>query len=381
MIKLSKEVFRILIYSDHFWPSIGGSENYVIDLANELHRQGLKVGVITAEKSFENDKFQFEIYRLKRPFSIKRMNINFLEVIHIIKTFRPHIFHINYQTGGENIIIPIVKFMKIPIVITYHADHVVLLGRLIDAFQMVSVFRLASVVMVQSEHDAKRFKERRFSDTKLKYLRFNGIDTSRYCCIPRERDIRNPLSLLCIGRLDNGHKYKGVLELITSLIELKQFNNVLNIKLTIIGDGELRESYQNECLNKGMDNITFLGNLDDDKVIDTLCKTDFLILPSINHAEGFGRVALEAISCGTPIIVSKYAGISELIIKYNAGIVYDPNEFNLLVNKIKELINNHSKINEFVSNGKKLIEHEGLSLTSTTLKMVKIYKQVKINDN
>jgi glycosyltransferase involved in cell wall biosynthesis len=39
---------------------------------------------------------------------------------------------------------------------------------------------------------------------------------------------------------------------------------------------------------------------------------DVLIVPSI-HEEGFGRVILEALSCGTPVIASKRGGITEAI--------------------------------------------------------------------
>ncbi|KQB35975.1 MULTISPECIES: hypothetical protein [Acidiplasma] len=75
---MEKKNLRILIYSDHFYPSIGGSENYAIDLANELTKEGHKVGVITAKKSMVKDTFQFKVFRLHKPFSIKRININLI---------------------------------------------------------------------------------------------------------------------------------------------------------------------------------------------------------------------------------------------------------------------------------------------------------------
>ena len=101
-----------------------------------------------------------------------------------------------------------------------------------------------------------------------------------------------------------------------------------------------------------------------------------MILPSINTAEGFGGVVLEAISCGTPVIVSMYAGISELIKRYNAGIVYDPNNFNLLVNELIDISKNPSKIRNFISNGRKLINEENLSLYKTTKKVIELYNKI-----
>ncbi|KPV46357.1 hypothetical protein SE19_05885 [Acidiplasma aeolicum] len=68
--------------------------------------------------------------------------------MHIIKIYNPDIFHINYQTGGENIIIPFLKILHIPIIITYHPDHVVTLGKIIDELQLLSTFRSVDSIMV-----------------------------------------------------------------------------------------------------------------------------------------------------------------------------------------------------------------------------------------
>lgn len=370
---------RILIYSDHFFPSIGGSENYALDLSTELYREGYKIAVVTAEKSNKRDEFQFKVFRLKKPFSIRRANINLIEMINVIKVYKPDIFHINYQTGGENIIMPLLKLMKIPIIITYHADHVVLMGKLIDELQMAITFRLASLIIVQSERDSLKFKNRGYPENKLKLLRFNGIDTNRYKCKGKSKMGLEQIKLLCIARLDDVHKYKGVGELIDSLIDIRKKNGVSNFKLNIIGDGELRKLYETKCRNNDIENIIFLGTLENEEIIDYLCKSDFLILPSNSHAEGFGRVVLEAISCGTPVIVSKFAGISELVEKYNAGIIYDPNNFNFLMDRLFNIIHNTHKIEEFISNGKKLILEENLSLQYTTKRIVELYNQILKN--
>ena len=370
---------RILIYSDHFFPSIGGSENYALDLSTELSREGYKIAVVTAEKSNKRDEFQFKVFRLKKPFSIRRANINLIEMINVIKVYKPDIFHINYQTGGENIIMPLLKLMKIPIIITYHADHVVLMGKLIDELQMAITFRLASLIIVQSERDSLKFKNRGYPENKLKLLRFNGIDTNRYKCKGKSKMGLEQIKLLCIARLDDVHKYKGVGELIDSLIDIRKKNGVSNFKLNIIGDGELRKLYETKCRNNDIENIIFLGTLENEEIIDYLCKSDFLILPSNSHAEGFGRVVLEAISCGTPVIVSKFAGISELVEKYNAGIIYDPSNFNFLMDRLFNIIHNTHKIEEFISNGKKLILEENLSLHYTTKRMVELYNQILKN--
>jgi glycosyltransferase involved in cell wall biosynthesis len=370
---LQKGGLRVLIYSDHFFPSVGGSENYALDLATELTKQGLEVGVITTDKAFYKDEFSFQTFRLRRPFSPHRVGLNFLETLGIIKHFQPDIFHINYQTGGENLLIPILKIMKIPFVITYHADHVIILGKMIDELQLISTFRLASMIMVQSERDEKKFKMRGIQMGKLRLIRFNGIDTEKYKCSPKGFFHNETIRLLCIARLDDSHKYKGIYELIEGIKSLRNEKLTLKLSLNVIGDGNLRKPYEEECKAANLNNIKFLGDLCFEDLINQICQANFLILPSIDKAEGFGRVVLEALSCGTPVIVSKYAGIAELISKYDAGIVYDPFKFRNLANNLSSLFARQQNLQKFIDCGKKLIAEEGLSLSDTTRETVKLY--------
>lgn len=375
--KMQKKILRVLIYSDHFFPSIGGSENYALDLALELTRQGHVVGVITAEPVFDADSFSFRVFRLRKPLSPRKMNLNFLEIPAISKQFKPDIFHINYQTGGENLLIPLLKVMGIPFTITYHADHIVTLGRMMDELQLVSTFRCANAIMVQSERDEKKFISRGIQREKLVLFRFNGIDTEKYKCESKGDWDPKTIKLLCIARLDDSHKYKGIQELIDGMKTLNGMKKPFELSLSIVGDGNLKNQYERECRAYPLDNVNFLGNLSFEQMIKEICSASFLILPSIDKAEGFGRVALEAMSCGTPVIVSKYAGIAELITKYNAGIVYDPEDYKSLINILTIFLKEPDKIQMMITNTKKMLYSGDFSVSDTTKRVLEIYHSLK----
>jgi glycosyltransferase involved in cell wall biosynthesis len=364
---------RILIYSDHFFPSIGGSENYAFDLASQLVNYGHVVGVITSQRNLEEDNFSFSIYRLKKTFSIYKINFGFFEIPAIIKKFRPDVIQINYQTGGENILIILLKILNIPFVITYHADHIRLIGKVIDEFQLLSTFRLAKVIMVQSERDDKKFRKKGIDSRKLKLIRFTGIDLERYKCSKTYSLNKENVKLVCIARLDDSHRYKGVYELIESIRSIKQEELGSKLSLRIIGDGNLKSVYEDFCRDANLNNITFLGDLSFNDLLGQICQSNFLILPSIDKDEGFGRVVLEALSCGIPVIVSKYAGIAELVTKHEAGIVFDPTEYLTLVKTINNIINEPSELKKLIKNGRKLIAEEELSLSSVTEKVIDVY--------
>lgn len=370
----NKLKLNILIYSDHFFPSVGGSENYAMDLAQELVRQGHHVGVITSEKTNVEENFPFIVYRLSKPVLIHLINFNFIEIPKIIKNFKPDIFHISYQTGGENILLLILKIYRIPVIMTYHADHVVFLGRLLDEMQIYTTFKIVKKILVQTERDKNKFIKHGINENRLELLNFSGVDTTKYKCMKKERKLNFPKRIISIARLDDSHKYKGIENLIKTFYTQKIHLN--DVELNIVGDGNLREYYMKLVHSYNIPNIKFLGELNDHDLILYLCSSDFLVLPSINKAEGFGRVALEAISCNIPVIVSKYAGIAELVQKYRAGIVYDPLSPDIFKQVIINILNISSNFDNYINNAKQMIVKEGLTLETSVEHTVDIYKKI-----
>jgi len=372
------KAIRIIIYSDQFFPSIGGSENYALDLAYELTRQGYIVAVITAESTSNQDYFPFRVYRINKPFSLHNINFNFLDVPKIVREFRPDVFHISYQTGGENLLIILLKFLKLPIVLTYHADHVVLFGRMLDKIQSLTTFRFVNRILVQTERDYDAFVRCGVKESKLVLTRFNGVDTKKYSCPKRDKNTSSPIRVICIARLDDSHKYKGVEQLIYMISRETSNSGMNDFEFRVIGSGNMLNYYMELSRIKGINNIRFMGHVDDKDVVEELCRSDFLILPSIDKAEGFGRVALEAISAGIPVVVSVYAGISELIARYDAGITYNPlsERSERVFDIIREIHSDKEKYNRYINNGLKMLNSEGLTLKASVERTICIYNEV-----
>jgi len=377
-ISIPGKYFRIIIYSDHFFPSIGGSENYALDLAHELTRQGHFVAVITAEGTSNQDNFPFKVYRIKRPLSLHNINFNFLEVPGIVKKFRPDVFHISYQTGGENLLIILLKFLRVPIILTYHADHVVPLGRMIDRIQALTTFRFVNKILVQTERDYNAFVRMGVKKERLTLMRFSGIDTNKYICPKDSKNTSSQIRIVCIARLDDSHKYKGVEQLINMISSAVSKPGIDDFEFMVIGSGNMKNYYLDLSCSLGITNIYFLGNVDDQHLIEELCKSDFLILPSIDKAEGFGRVALEAISAGIPVVVSIYAGISELIVRYEAGITYNPltERPERVLEIIREVYSDQNKYRKYIENGVNMLHSEDLTLGMSVKRTIRIYKEL-----
>lgn len=79
--------------------------------------------------------------------------------------------------------------------------------------------------------------------------------------------------------------------------------------------------------------VLFIGPLYDERKWSALTEADIFVLPS--RHENFGNAAAEAVSCGTPVIVTDRCGIAPLI-EGRAGLVV-PHECEALVRALHQL--------------------------------------------
>lgn len=74
-----------------------------------------------------------------------------------------------------------------------------------------------------------------------------------------------------------------------------------------------------------------------------LCEVDLVIMPS--RAEGFGLVALEALSAGLPVLVGKNSGIAQAItdLPYSKSCIVDSEELEKWATAITTVQQEHSE--------------------------------------
>jgi glycosyltransferase involved in cell wall biosynthesis len=110
----------------------------------------------------------------------------------------------------------------------------------------------------------------------------------------------------------------------------------LEIKLKIYGKGD---SFKDK--NK---NIQYFGSYKLDQIKDIFDGIDILIMPS-KSIDTFGFTVLEAMSHGVPCIVTKNAGVSEIIFNNKNGIIFDDTEDDSsLIDTLNYVINSNSTL-------------------------------------
>ncbi|TAI48571.1 glycosyltransferase [Flagellimonas allohymeniacidonis] len=152
---------------------------------------------------------------------------------------------------------------------------------------------------------------------------YNPIDLSKVEKSGIKQDFFDPnyINLITVGRLDAGKNHKMLIEAIA---------DQKNIRLYILGDGELRSELEGIINEKKLqDNVYLLGFID--TPFEYLKGADIFVFGS-NH-EGFPNVLLEAMACGLPIISTNCkAGPSEILEVQNEKLdALMPSEYGTLV--------------------------------------------------
>ncbi|HDY66928.1 MAG TPA: glycosyltransferase family 1 protein [Candidatus Scalindua sp.] len=123
---------------------------------------------------------------------------------------------------------------------------------------------------------------------------------------------QNKFIVLFVGRLI---EKKGIKLLIEVARKTRK-----KIHFAFIGEGPLGSEL--ESTSQEMDNVIYVGSVVNEKLNLYYNASDLVIIPS-QYEEGFGRVILEALSCGVPVIGSNKGGIPEAL-DSSVGLLIEP---------------------------------------------------------
>jgi len=133
---------------------------------------------------------------------------------------------------------------------------------------------------------------------------------------------------------------------------IKVFAQVLEkipSRLILIGDGPERSDCQKLCMELNIsDLVKFMGK--QDSISQLLSISDLFLIPS--QEESFGLAALEAMSCGVPVISSSVGGLPELNIHNETGFIASIGDIDRMAKYAVDLFTNEKKYNLFASNAR-----------------------------
>ncbi|OGE42654.1 hypothetical protein A3B45_00425 [Candidatus Daviesbacteria bacterium RIFCSPLOWO2_01_FULL_39_12] len=307
---------KVLQLTAHFPPNVGGVETHLDDLVKVLIKRGWEVTVLTYQPL--TTKVDWKMIEKKRHLLIFRI---FWIKGFFYKLVKYPLLEFLYLLPGLFFLSPLFILVRNPQVIHAHGlvagFAAVFWGKVFDKKVIISthsiysfpknglyryfvswIFKNASLCFGLSKQAVEEIKSLGIPSEKVDNFTY-WIDLKKFHTIKQLRRNKR-FTVLFVGRLV---AEKGINELLESV---KSWKREINLK--IVGSGPL-EGKIKEFTQK-YKNVELVGVLDQDKLPIYYGKSDILIVPSVSE-EGFGRVILESLACGLPVIGSNRGAVPE----------------------------------------------------------------------
>ena len=237
-----------------------------------------------------------------------------------------------YGTAGS-FIAPICKILDLPLLVHFHgfdASRYDILEKFNESYKLM--FDYAQHIIVVSKAMKKALIKQGCPEHKL------VINT----CGPHPDflNIKPNLEsnfIISVGR----HTYKKG-PYLTILAFQKVLEQQPNLKLKMIGDGELFDVSKNLVKSLGLENnIILLGALERKEIIKHLQSAFLFVQHSIvahnGDSEGTPVGVIEAMAAGLPVVSTKHAGIPDVVIENETGFLVDENDINQMASYILKI--------------------------------------------
>jgi glycosyltransferase involved in cell wall biosynthesis len=116
--------------------------------------------------------------------------------------------------------------------------------------------------------------------------------------------------------------------------------------------------------------LEFPGHLPPEKIMSEI---DILVHPA--DAESFGRVVVEAMAAGVPVVGAGGGGVAEIVIPEETGLLFRPDDSNDLARCIERVIHDGDLARRFAIAGRSRAEQE-YGIDNTARKVAEIYHEV-----
>lgn len=143
----------------------------------------------------------------------------------------------------------------------------------------------------------------------------NVVDTDVFRLEPRESDGR--VKVLWVGHFVEIKRVNVLVRAFSAALKIQP-----NLYLKLVGSGELESDIRQLVKSLAIDShVEFAGRSDRQGLLAHYRECDFLVISS--EAETFGVVAIEAMSCGRPVLTTDCGGPAEIINHECLGLVVD----------------------------------------------------------
>ena len=223
--------------------------------------------------------------------------------------------------------------------LVYHLHDILSLEHFSPVNRKIAVFMansFAALVIANSEASKSAFIDAGGNTILVKVV-YNGFDLAKYQTAPEQvANLRQELNLKAkyiVGHFSRLSPWKGQHILLKALAQCPETTAIL-VGDALFGEEEyVRELHQLVKQLELSDRVLFLGFRDDIPQLMSLCD---LITHTSTAAEPLGRVIIEGMLAGKPVIATAAGGAVELIDQGNTGWLTTPGDVTELAQTITQ---------------------------------------------
>lgn len=372
-----------------FWGS--GSGTYARHLASEVGRRH-KVAVLAPDdRPLERAK----LYTVKLPFPVaftghpewpkcklyteitneqlsQIYEVFLRATVKVVEDFRPDILHVHHAFPLAWVAGFIKDTYKINYVVTIHGSELPTLEKDKRYFQRTYDAMYRAKRIVPNSRWTKEWFLRIFKGYFHEKCRVipGGVNLEKFVYtesgakwVDKELDLKGKPVVVFAGKLT---KYKGVEYLVGAAKKIHG-------EIVILGDGPERQKLQDKAMQLGVTNIHWVGHMGAGvkKLAPYYSRADVFVAPSV-WDEPLGLVILEAMSCRTPVVVTRKGGIPLAVKEGYNGFFVRPRNSSEIVDKVNKLLDNEAMRIKMGENARKSVEQK-FSWVTIAQKFEKMY--------
>jgi teichuronic acid biosynthesis glycosyltransferase TuaC len=343
----------LCVVTHTFLPHVGGIERVVYEQCKRLMQKRFKLMVLThrnhTDKNYVFDGIQVQCYdsvnfgfRLGIPYAIPQITSlkTFLEVVQAHDIIHVH----GHPYLSSLLAAKIAKRCSKPLVVTQHNTFIEYESSFWDHVEWLNDLAIGKQVLKDADkivavsNATKNYVLSLGADPEKTEVLHNGVDLNRFKPLTEiKNEMRQHLGIpkdanvvITVRRL----VYKNGID---TLIESAKVAIKKNPRIVFLAVGkgpdllQIQEKIRQLEIEK---NFKLTGFIPDEKLPFYYNAADFFVLPS-KSGEGLPLVALEAMSCGLPIIATNVGGTSEIMAE-NYGKLVPPDNPHSLAEAILE---------------------------------------------
>jgi glycosyltransferase involved in cell wall biosynthesis len=300
--------------------------NFVKDQVEELRKDGHEVDIAVITKRDGNKLEKIWKY------------VKFWSQYTYLGLFKKYDFIHFHTVFPTTLFYPLLKSAKNPkTFITVHGTdelHYTGIKKKVASFAFGSSEKIIAV-----SDNLKADLEKVYGLNSQKVISANcGVNREMFVAHHDKQGFRKKLNLdpakklvLFLGRT---YKEKGVY---TFVDVVKKYSKHPDVQFAVVGNGPETEQVVKE-LKETNATFTYQPSIAKEKVYEWFNAADVFIFPT--EKEAFGLVALESVSCHTPVIASNVGGVPEIVRDGKSGYLVPVGDSDAIVEKLEYVLSN-----------------------------------------